>query len=56
MYIASLIDHYEVFSIKIGTDSELFLSMITISCGVMASDLNCTIRWVLFGITQSHQS
>ncbi len=38
--------------LKIGTDSELYvlLSMITISCGVMADDLHCTIRWSLFGM------
>ncbi len=37
---------------KIGTDSELYvlLPMITMSCGVMANDLNCTIRWALLGM------
>ncbi len=38
------IDHYEVYS----TDSELLLSMITISCGVCPMILCCTIRCALF--------
>ncbi len=32
-----------------------FISMIIIPCGIMASDLNCTIRWVLFGICNHWQ-
>ena len=56
MYIASIIDHYEVFSIKklvLIQNLYVLLSVITISCGVLASELNCAIRWALFGIITS---